>query len=240
MEELTSIFGSVEKLGSSGFLIRTLAVGIILYFASRFLPRRSGGQFAGYDFAFFWMMGGLVASPLFDSKISFDRVLISIATIYIWHYLLSYLVVKNRTFSRMVGSMAIPLVMGGKIMRQNMKKALFPLEMLLSEMRQANAFNLAEVETAVLETSGHVSILKKPNFQSVTPKDLNIDTVEAGLPVLLVNDGQVIKENLRKLGHTREWLESELRKYGVLNIKDVYVAALDGSGQLYYSVQTGT
>ena len=145
--------------------------------------------------------------------------------------------VKSRTMSRFIGGMAIPLVMGGKIMRQNMKKALFPLEMLLSEMRQADASNLAEVETAVLETSGHVSVLKKPNFQPMTPKDLNMQTVEAGMPVLLVNDGQVIKENLRKLGHDREWLEGESKKYGVLNFKDVYVAALDGSGQLYYSVQ---
>ena len=240
MEELASIFGSVEKLSSTGFLVRTLAVGVILYFASRFLPRRSGGQYAGYDFAFYWMMGGLVASPLFDSKISFASVLTAAVTIYILHYFISYIMVKSRTMARIIGGMSIPLVMGGKIMRQNMKKALFPLEMLLSEMRQADAFNLAEVEAAVLETSGHVSILKKPNFQPVTPKDINIDTVEAGLPVLLVNEGQVIKENLRKLGHTREWLEGELQKYGVLNIKDVYVAALDGSGQLYYSVQTGT
>ncbi len=238
MEQLTSIFGSVQKLSPAGFLVRTLAVGVLLYFASRFLPRRSGGQYAGYDFAFFWMMGGLVASPLFDSKISFASVLTAAATIYAMHYLISYIMVKNRTMSRIIGGMAIPLVMGGKIMRQNMKKALFPLEMLLSEMRQADAPNLAEVEAAVLETSGHVSVLKKPNFQPVTPKDLNLQTVEAGLPVLLVNEGQVIKENLRKLGYNRDWLERELQKNGVMSIKDVYVAALDGSGQLYYSVQS--
>jgi uncharacterized membrane protein YcaP (DUF421 family) len=68
---------------------------------------------------------------------------------------------------------------------------------------------------------------------------LNINTLEAGLPVLLINEGRVIKENLRKLGYDRKWLEGELRKYGVLKVKDVYVATLDGSGQLYYSVQTG-
>lgn len=240
MEQLIMILGSAEELGPAGFLVRTLLVGLLLYFASRFLPRRSGGQYAAYDFGFFWMMGGLVASPLFDSKISFDRVLVAVVTIYFWHYLISYYVVKNRTFSRMVGGMAIPLIMGGKVMRQNMKKALFPLEMLLSEMRQADAFNPAEVETAVLETSGHVSVLKKPNFSPVTPKDLKIDTIEGGLPVMLINDGQVIKENLRKLGYSPEWLEGELRKYGILNMKDVYLAALDGSGQLYYSVQTGS
>lgn len=237
MEDLVSIFSSTEKLGSAGFLVRTLAVGVILYFASRFLPRRAGGQYAGYDFAFFWMMGGLVASPLFDSRIGFDSVLTAAATIYLLHYLISYIMVKSRTMSRIIGGMAIPLVVGGKIMRQNMKKALFPLELLLSGIRQADAPNLAEVEAAVLETSGHVSVLKKPNHQPVTPMDLQINTVEAGLPVILINDGRLVKENLRKIGHTRAWLEGELRKYGVLNVKDVYAAALDGSGQLYYSMQ---
>ncbi len=239
MEDFVSIFGSVEKLSPTGFLVRTLAVGVILYFASRFLPRRSGGQYAGYDFAFFWMMGGLVASPLFDSKISFANVLTAVITIYVLHYLISYIVVRSRTMARIIGGMAIPLVMGGKILRQNMRKALFPLELLLSEIRQADAPNLAEVEAAVLETNGHVSVLKKPSFQPVTPQDLKINTVEAGLPVLLINEGRVIKENLRKLGYNREWLEGELQKYGVLNVKDVYVATLDGTGQLYYSVQVG-
>jgi len=238
VEDLASIFGSVDKLSSAGFLVRTLAVGVILYFASRFLPRRSGGQYAGYDFAFFWMMGGLVASPLFDSKISFASVLTAVITIYVLHYLISYVMVKNRTMSRIIGGMAIPLVVGGKILRQNMKKALFPLELLLSEIRQVDAPNLAEVEAAVLETNGHVSVLMKPHFQPVTPLDLNINTVEGRLPVMLINEGRVIKENLRKLGYNRKWLEGELQKYGVLNVKDVYAATLDGTGQLYYSVKT--
>ncbi|MFZ5645497.1 MAG: YetF domain-containing protein [Bacillota bacterium] len=238
MEDLASIFGSTQKLSSMGFIIRTLAVGVILYFASRYLPRRSGGQYSSYDFAFFWMMGGLVASPLFDSKISFASVLTAAGTIYALHYLISYIMVKSRTMARIIGGMAIPLVMGGKIMRQNMKKALFPLELLLSGIRQVDAPNLAEVEVAVLETNGSVSVLKKPNFQPVTQKDLKINTVEAGLPVLLINEGRVIKENLNKLGYTGRWLEGELKKYGILNVKDVYMAAIDGTGQLYYSVQT--
>jgi len=239
VEDLASIFGSTQKLSSTGFIIRTLAVGVILYFASRYLPRRSGGQYAAYDFAFFWMMGGLIAAPLFDSKISFINVLTAAGTIYALHYLISYIMVKSRTMARIFGGMAIPLVMGGKILRQNMKKALFPIELLLSGIRQIDVPNLAEVEIAVLETNGSVSVLKKPNFLPVTPKDLKIDTVESGLPVVLINDGQLNENNLRKLGYTKKWLEMQLNKNGVENIKDVYMAAIDGTGQLYYSVQTG-
>ncbi len=240
MEQLASIFGAVEKLSPFGFFVRVLGVAVLLYLGSRFLPRRSGGQFSAYDFAFFWMMGGLIAAPLFDSKNSFAFVIISVTTIYILHYAISYLMVKSRTVARIFGGTAIPLIQGGVVLKQNMKKALFPIELLLSGLRQADAPNLAEVEAAVLETSGHVSVLKKPDSQPVTPKDLNIPALEAGLPVLLVNDGHVIKENLRKINQDESWLHGQLEKYGAMDLRDVYLAGIDGSGQMFYSLATTT
>ncbi|MFA7467680.1 MAG: YetF domain-containing protein [Desulfotomaculaceae bacterium] len=182
----------------------------------------------------------MIAAPLFDSKNSFAFVIISVTTIYILHYAISYLMVKSRTVPRIFGGTAIPLIQGGVVLKQNMKKALFPIELLLSGLRQADAPNLAEVEAAVLETSGHVSVLKKPDSQPVTPKDLNIPALEAGLPVLLVNDGHVIKENLRKINQDESWLHGQLEKYGAMDLRDVYLAGIDGSGQMFYSLATTT
>lgn len=240
MEQIASIFGSVENLSPAGFFLRVVGVAVLLYLASRFLPRRSGGQYSSYDFAFFWMMGGLVAAPLFDSKNSFAYVIIAVVTIYAWHYLISYIMVKSRTMARIIGGTALPLVQNGVVLKHNMKKALFPIEMLFSGLRQADAPNLAEVEAAVLETSGHVSVLKKSDFQPVTPKDLQIPVQEAGLPVLLVNDGRIVKENLRKISQDESWLRGQLEKYGAFDLKDVYLAGIDGSGQLFYSMVTTT
>lgn len=239
MKDIISVFGSIEKLSSAGYLLRVIGVAALLYTASRYLPRRSGGQFSSYDFAFFWMMGGLVAAPLFDSKISFAYVGVSIVTIYGWHYFISYIMIKNRTIARIIGGTAIPLVQGGMVLKQNMRKALFPLEMLFSQLRQADAPNIAEVEAAVLETSGSVSVLKKSDFQPVIPQDLNIYTQEAGLPpVILVNDGRLLEENLQKINHDQSWLHSQLEKYGVLNLKSVYLAGINGSGQFFYALAT--
>jgi uncharacterized membrane protein YcaP (DUF421 family) len=240
MEKIASIFGSVEDLSPFGFFIRVIGVAVLLYLASRFLPRRSGGQFSSYDFAFFWMMGGLVAAPLFDSKNSFAYVIVAVATIYIWHYLISYMMVKSRTIARIFGGMAIPLVQGGVVLKQNMKKALFPIELLLSELRQADAPNLAEVEVAILETSGSVSVLKKSDSQPVTPLDIKLPAPQAGLPVLLVNDGHIVEVNLRKINRDASWLQCELEKFGVLDLKNVYLAGIDSSGQVFYSMATTT
>lgn len=238
MEFIKDIFGAAEKVSPFVFALRSIAVGFLLYVEGKVLPHRSGGQFAGYDFAFFWMMGGITAAPLFEAKISFINTVVIVIVIYILHYLISYIAVKNRAFAKIVMGKSIPLISGGKILRPNMAKAFFPLELLLSDMRSIDSPNISEVETAILETSGHVSVLKKSDYQPVTPKDLNIQTIGGGLPTLLINEGKVVEENLKELGYDEKWLKDELLKKGITNIKDVYAAVIDSDGELYYSVIT--
>ena len=162
--ELEGIWSSVEKLEPLGFVVRTLIVGVMLYIAGRFLPNRSGGQYAGFDFTFFWMMGGLIASPLFDSKISFVNTITAAVTIYLMHYLISSIAVKSRSFARVVYGKAEVLVSGGQIKKKGMLKSLFPIELLLSQLREVDVPNIAEVDTAILETSGRVSVMNESMY----------------------------------------------------------------------------
>jgi len=238
MELLKDIFGTAQQISPFVFALRSIVVGFLLYIEGKVLPHRSGGQFAGYDFVFFWMMGGITAAPLFEAKISFINTVVIVTVLYILHYLISYIAVKNRTFAKVVMGKSIPLISGGKILRPNMAKAFFPLELLMSDMRNIDAPNINEVEAAILETSGHVSVLKKSDYQPVTPKDLNIQTLGGGLPTLLINDGKVIEENLKELGYDDKWLKDQLLKKGITNIKDIYAAMIDSTGELYYSVIT--
>lgn len=238
MELLKEIFGSVEKISPFIFALRSIFVGVLLLIEGKVLPHRAGGQLAGYDFAFFWMMGGITAAPLFEGKISFVNTVAIIVTIYILHYLISYIGVKSRTFAKIVFGKSITLVSGGKINRANMAKAFFPLELLLSDMRNMDVPNINDAEAVVLETNGHVSVLKKSDNQPVTPKDLNIQTMGGGYPTVLINDGKIVEKNLRGLGYDEKWLKEEFFKKGIMNIKDVYAALLDSSGELYYSVIT--
>ncbi len=237
MDSISSILGTSEHLSVWGFAIRTILVGILLWAEGKVLPHRSGGQFAGYDFAFFWMMGGVTAAPLFEPKLNFVNTITIIVIIYLMHYLLSYLAVKNRTFAKFLIGQPVVVMSQGKVIRQNMTKALLPLEMLLSELRGSDAPNLNEVEAAVMETSGHVSVLKKSEVQPATPAELSVPTLQGGLPNLLINDGKVIQENLRQIGHDESWLMTQLQKNGIRRVEDVYVALIDRVGTFHYSVK---
>jgi uncharacterized membrane protein YcaP (DUF421 family) len=232
---LDGIWNSVEELNALGFAGRTIIVGLILYIAGRFIPHRAAGQYAGFDFTFFWMMGGLIAAPLFDPKINFNNTIIAAVTIFITHYIISYLSIKSRAFERVVYGKAEILILKGQIQKKNMLKSLFQIEMLLAQMREIDVSNITEVDTAILETGGRVSVQKKGEYAPVTPKDMNIPTVEAGLPIILVNDGEIIDRNLKYLGYDTKWLNDELLKQGVSDVRSVYLATIDGTGQIYYS-----
>lgn len=233
---MKGIFTAVENLSTAGFIIRTLLVGVLLFLASKFLPHRSGGQYAGYDFVLFWMMGGLVASPLFEPKISFVNVLAAIVTIYAAHYIISYLGVKSRLFARIVYGKAEIIIEQGRINKKTMLKSLMPIELLLGQLREIEAPNLSEIDTAIHETNGRISALKKSDYIPVTPSDLNISVVESGLPIILVNDGKILEKNLKSLGHDRKWLKQQLLKFGVTDLKEVYLATIDGTGNVYCSL----
>jgi uncharacterized membrane protein YcaP (DUF421 family) len=118
-----------------------------------------------------------------------------------------------------------------------MKENLFNIELLLSQLRYMRAANLNQVDYAVLETNGQLSVLKKSSAQPVTPSDLNIPVSKTIMPVVLINDGKVMKENLQGMSWDIEKLRDELAKKGVDRLEDVYLATIDAVGKLYYSMK---
>lgn len=226
---------AIEKIPVEGFVLRTLVVGIEIFILGRYLPRRAGGPFSAYDFAFFWMMGGLAASPLYEAKISFIPTFIAAATIYALHYSLSSWATRSRTFTKILTGEPTVLIANGKIIRESMAKSLLLLEILLSELRTVNVFNLHEVEYAILETSGHVSVIKKSGHSPATAQDLQIAATAKPSPLVVINDGHLIKENLATLGYIPDSFRFFFKQQCPLSPADIYLATLDSASTLYYS-----
>ena len=236
MFKLEHILGSVEKLGIWGFIVRTLIVGIFIYFMTKLLPRRSGGQYSAFDFTFFWLLGGLVVSPLASSKVPVINMVVSVITIYFWHYVHSFFVVKSRLMARILVGRPSILIENGRILKDRMSKNLFNIEMLMSQMRFMRVANPNQISYAVLETNGQLSILKNSSSQPVTPNDLNIPVTKTLMPVVLINDGKIIYENLKGINWDFDKLKNELAKKGVQS-EHVYLATIDAVGELYYSIK---
>ncbi|AIQ13767.1 YetF domain-containing protein [Paenibacillus durus] len=238
MNQLLELFKSTEHLSNTGFAVRAVVSIVLIYLMSKFLMKRAAGQFTAFDFVFLWMLGALAVAPLLDGKILFTTTVIATSTLYFWHFFISWLAVRSRSWSRFMTRKPVILVEKGIINEQNMRRSFFNNDLLLSEMRLADASDLVQVEQVILETSGHLSVVKKNEHLPPNSTEFQIPVPPGGLPTILINRGKVVRENLMSLNLTEEWLENQLFKYGVMHFKDVYLATISPEGKLYYSVKS--
>ena len=124
------------------------------------------------------------------------------------------------------------LVYRGKIDEKVLKKERITINELQERLRGENIFNLGDVEYAILETNGEVTVITKPEKRALMPQDLNITPEYEGISYDLVIDGKVMYENLKILGKNEIWLEKQLKKFDTVP-KNTLIATIDGKGQFF-------
>ncbi|WP_102691470.1 DUF421 domain-containing protein [Rummeliibacillus pycnus] len=142
-------------------------------------------------------------------------------------------IAANLSFNTSFAGDPTIVIENGQILEKNMNKMRYTLDYLNQQLREKDIFNIDEVLFAIIETNGTLTVLRKPQFRNVTRQDLMIPvTPENKLPIELIMDGEVIKENLEQNHLTESWLQIELNKRN-LDQKDVLYAVLSGNGNMY-------
>lgn len=229
------VFGVIKDISLVGYIIRTFLVGFIVFFVGRYLSKRTVSQLTAYDFVLVWTLGALTVAPLLDGEISFTYIIVPLLTLFFWHYIISFLSLKDRKISLFFNGKPIILIDDGKIIRKNLKKHFINVDLLMSELRLKNIFDISEVKYVILEPNGHFSIIKNQSYRPVTPTDLNLCAKSIDLPLVIINDGKLFEENLIKCGVDKEWLMNNLAMYNVDDITNVYLATIDSFKKLYIS-----
>lgn len=147
--------------------------------------------------------------------------------------LTGWVALQSRQVRALVQGMPVVIVSNGKVLEGVMRKERLNMDLLLTELRAAGVFSMADVEFAILEPNGKISVLKKSQVQPVTPKDLKLDTAYKGLAHTVLLDGQMLPQNLSRLGLTTEWLAAQLAKQGVDDPAEVLYAELGPDGSLF-------
>ena len=124
------------------------------------------------------------------------------------------------------------VIMNGQIMEAALRSMRMRLTDLLEELGLKGVFDLSQVEFAILETNGQLSVLKKSNYQPLTPQDMNIPTRYAGISTELIYDGVVVEQNLKQVNLDRAWLEKKLLNLGIKDPSEVLLASLNTAGEL--------
>lgn len=148
-------------------------------------------------------------------------------------FIMQLLTLKWRYAAKYIEGEPTIVIMNGKIMEDTLRKMRYRVSDLLEQLRNKGAFDVAEVAFAILESDGQLSVLKKAPFQPLTPKDLNIKTDNIGISKELIYDGVVVDQNLEEVHKDRVWLKLELKRMGVDEFSEVFLATIDPEGKLY-------
>ena len=199
----------------------------------RLVGRKTMSQLTFFDFILGVTLGTLTANVVLGP----DRIaaLITLTIFGLLTIAVDYLHIKSFALRKALDSEPVVLIENGKIIDQNLIKTRFTLDELQMQLRQKNVFNIADVEFAVMETNGKVSVLPKSQKQPVTPSDLGIPTSYKGLTRDIVVDGSIMYDNLYDAYLDESWLLNRLNEQGVRDIKNVVYAGLDTAGNLYVS-----
>lgn len=214
-------------------LLRSLVAFLLLFLMTRIMGKKQISQLTFFDYCVGITIGSIAATMSVDQNV---KALNGIASLFIWGIfpiLLAYLGMKSNAFSNLTDGKPTILIKNGEILERNMKKSLMNLNELMLLLREQNIFKVSDVEMAVLETNGGLSVMLKTDKQPVNAKMLDISVEQEHGPNILIMDGNIMKRSMEKLGYTVEWLLGEVQKQGANEIKDVFLAQIDSSGQLY-------
>ena len=196
-------------------LVRTVIVYILVLFVMRFMGKREIGQMQPFELVISIMIADLAATPMAEIGIPILYGIIPIFGLLIMHVIISVLNLKSIKMREIICGKPRILIYRGKIDEQALIKENFTINELQERLRVNNINNLGDVEFAILETSGQISVVPKPEKRALKPEDFNMKVNYEGIAYDLVIDGKVMNDNLKKIGKDYNWLNKEVSKFNM-------------------------
>ncbi|HYF82331.1 MAG TPA: DUF421 domain-containing protein [Clostridia bacterium] len=216
--------------------VRTLILYILIVIVLRLLGKRQIGQLQPSELVVALIIADLAAVPMANVGIPLISGIIPIITLFIMEELLSYISMKSERARGIICGKPSILIERGVILEKELRRIRYNINDLLEQMRLKNFPNLEDIDYAILETSGQLSVIPKPEVKPATIKDLNIKPTAQNLPVTIIIDGRVISDNLYKVGLSNDWLSNELKTNKIKSAKDVFFAYLNPESKLVYQL----
>lgn len=213
--------------------VRALVLYIIVVVVMRVMGKRQIGQLQPFELAIAIMISELAAVPMQDTGIPLVNGIIPILTLLVAQLLMSFLSLKSIRARAIICGKPTILIEKGQILESALRKELYTLNDLLEQLRISNIPNVSDVEYAILETNGQLSIIPKSQKRPLTPEDMNIKTKYDGLPIDVIIDGRILTDNLEISGKSRKWLLDELVKRQYSDPEEILYACVDPEGSLY-------
>ena len=178
------------------------------------------------------MIADLASIPMTDPGVPIFNGIVPILGLLAMHLVITVLNIKSVNIRKITCGKPTVLVYRGKIDEEALKRERFTISELQERLRVKDVFNLGDVEFAILETNGEISVIQKPNKRNSIPEDFGIMPEYEGMPYDLIVDGKIMSENLNKIGKDEKWLYKQVVKFKTTP-ENVLIATMDGKGNFF-------
>ena len=212
--------------------VRSIILYVIVLVVMRLMGKREIGQLQPFELAIAIMIADLASVPMSEVGIPIINGIIPILSLLVMHLIISFINLKSIKMRQLICGKPSILIYRGKTNEKVLIKERFTINELQERLRANNINNLADVEYAILETSGQVSIIQKPNKRTTIPEDFNIMPEYEGISYDLVVDGKIMNDNLKILNKTYGWLKKEVNKFNI-EPEEALLVTVNAKGDIF-------
>lgn len=213
--------------------IRTVILYLVLIFSVRLMGKRQIGQMEASEFVVAMLIADLAAVPMQDVSIPLLSGLVPLLTVLGLELILSFLVLKSLVFRRFLCGKPVILIDDGKILQDNLRSTRITLDELVGHLRQKDILDLNSVQYAILETDGNLSVFPYPENAPAPASDAGVTVRRQHLPITIINDGHLCREDLQRAGKDMVWLRNTLGKHKARQ-DNTLLLSVDGEDQVVW------
>ena len=211
---------------------RTIVLYLVLILVVRLMGKRQIGEMEPAEFVVTMLVANLASIPMQDGGIPLFSGLVPILTVLGLELVLSWATLRSLAFRKVLCGKPVILIENGRILQSRLRQTRITLDELMGHLRQKDVLNPQQVQYAILETNGTLSVFPYPEHRPPSAKEAGVKVKPARLPVTLIEDGVLLKENLFRSGKDEAWVEETLGQYEA-RVEDTFLLALLGQQVLY-------
>ncbi len=213
--------------------LRTIILYLVLILAIRMMGKRQIGEMEASEFVVTMLVANLASIPMQDTAIPLYSVVVPILTFLGMELVLSGLILRSVLIRRFFCGKPVILIDNGKILQENLRRTRVTLDELTGHLREKDVLDIGQVQFAILETDGNLSVFPYPSYVPATAKDARIQPGKQYLPVTIIEDGYLSRENLKKAGKDETWLKKILAEKSA-DVQATFLLTVDGSDRIIW------
>ena len=212
--------------------IRAISSLITLFLITKMLGKKQVSQLSLFDYVIGISIGNFAAEMTINLESNEINGIWAVVLFGLFAYLVSYLTMKSMTMRRFFMGTPTVIIQNGKILEKNLRKVKFDINDMLEEIRSTGYFDLSQVEYALMEANGKLSILPKSEYRPLTPKDMNLNMPNEGLCANIIIDSKIMHNNLKMCKKDEKWLKKELKIKGYSDLSKILLATLENDEKI--------